>query len=306
MRPDPGLRKQGPYRDFQTKYREMEAASMTLLVHSKYMSGLLSRHALRSMNDDAANEDGQLGEVPRDLFLNIHPLIGAKRLESHQVLSRVLGSVFETIHACQRPVLHPHELNIDVADGLLTDAVSDSLELISDEPAADYWAADEDVWIKAEGQYLRKGVAVKDFIVEIGFCPSWQTHNNLFEELEEVMNQECLEVNCDDFDLEKLPLAYRFHVDSMGEQDQLDGIEFYQERQPVRLVSVGRVIVERYTLDVAQAVGQALCGDRAWIEDKNHTCLGLRVWAVDAWGRRSLVVLGGAEGGLLYVGQVDV
>ena len=278
---------------------------MSLLVHSKYMSGLLSRHALRGMHDNVANEDGQIGEVPRELFLNIHPLANAKQLESHQVLGRVLGSVFDTLHACERPVLHPHELNLDVNDGVLTEAVSESLD-VQDGPTDEYWAADEDVWVKVEGQYLRRGVPVKPFTVEIGFCPSWQTHNNLFEEIEDLMNQEGVEINCDDFDLEKLPLAYRFHVDSLGEQDQLDGIEFYQERQPTRLISVGRIVVERYTLDVAQAVGHALCGDRAWIEDKNHTCIGLRVWAVDAWGRRSLVVLGGADGGLLYVGQVDV
>ena len=279
---------------------------MTLLVHSKYMSGLLSRHALRGMHDDVANEDGQIGDVPRDLFLNIHPLSGAKRLESHQVLGRVLGSVFETLHACERTVVHPHELNMDVNDGRLTDAVSDSLEILEEEPTDDYWAADEDVWVQVEGHYLRRGIPVKGFTVEIGFCPSWQTHNNLFEEVEDLVAQEGLEINCDDFDLEKLPVAYRFHVDSMGEQDQLDSIEFQRERQPVRLVSVGRVVVERYTLDVAQAVGHALCGDREWISDKNHTCIGLRVWAVDAWGRRSLVVLGGSNGGLLYVGQVDV
>ena len=194
-------------------------------------------------------------------------------------------------------MLHPHELNMDVSDGRLTGAVSESLEIDHDEPNTEYWAADEDVWVMAEGRYICKGIPVKTFSVEIGFCPSWQTHNNLFEELEEIMTQESLDVICDDFDLEKLPEAYRFHVDAMGGQEQLEGIEFSQERQPVRLVSVGRVIVERYTLDVAHALGQAICGDREWIDDKNHTCHGLRVWTVDAWGRRSLVVLGGADGG---------
>ena len=284
----------------------MEAAGMTLLVHSKYMSGVLSRHALRGMHDGAGNDDGQIGEIPRDLFLNIHPLSGVSKLESHQVLSRVLGTVFETIHACDKPVIHPRDLNLGLADARLTNAVSDSLERDNEAPEIDYWAADEDVWVRTEGRYLRHGVEVKSFTIEIGFCPSWQTHNNLFEELEELLGQEILEICCDDFELEKLPLAYRFHVDAMGDQEQLQDIEFSQERKPARLVSVGRVLVERYTLDVAQAVGQTLCGDRAWIEDKNHTCHGLRVWAVDAWGRRSLVVLGGTDGGLLYVGQVDV
>ena len=59
----------GRNRDFQTQYQEMEAAGMTLLEHSKYMSGLLSRHAMRGMHDKVGNEDGQLGPVPKELIL---------------------------------------------------------------------------------------------------------------------------------------------------------------------------------------------------------------------------------------------
>ena len=279
---------------------------MPLLVKSTYMSGLLSRHALRGMRDGVSNEDGQIGDIPRELFLNIHPLKGAARLESHQVLGRVLESVFGTIHACENQVHHPVDLDLSNSDSRLTEAVNDSLESTASSDDVDYWAADEDIWVTAEGSYVVKGIPVKPFRIEIGFCPSWQTHNNLFEEIEDIIDEEQILVNCDEFELETLPSAYRFHIDALGDDDQLDGVQFAKERQAIRLVSVGRVVVERYTLDVAQAVGHALCGDRDWLSDKNRTYLGLRVWAVDAWGQRSLVVLGGAEGGMLYVGQVDV
>ena len=279
---------------------------MPLLVKSTYMSGLLSRHALRGMQDGVSNEDGKIGDVPRDLFLNIHPLKGATRLESHQVLGRVLESVFGTIHAGENKVHHPNDIDLSNNDRRLTDAVNESLDSKASADEVDYWAADEDVWVTAEGSYVVKGIPVKPFRIELGFCPSWQTHNNLFEDIDEVISEESILVACDEFELETLPSAYRFHIDALGEQDQLEGVQFSRERQAIQLVSVGRVVVERYTLDVAQAVGQALCGDREWLSDKNRSYLGLRVWAVDAWDRRSLVVLGGVEGGLLYVGQVDV
>jgi hypothetical protein len=279
---------------------------MPLLVKSTYMSGLLSRHALRGMHDGVSNEDGKIGDVPRELFLNIHPLQGANRLESHQVLGRVLESVFGTIHACENKVHHPIDLQLSNSDPRLTDAVNESLDSTASAEDVDYWAADDDVWVMAEGSYVVKGIPVKPFRIEVGFCPSWQTHNNLFEEIGEVIEEEPILVYCDEFELDTLPSAYRFHVDALGDQDQLEGVAFSRERQAIQLVSVGRVVVERYTLDVAHAVGQALCGDREWLSDKNRSFLGLRVWAVDAWGQRSLVVLGGSEGGLLYVGQVDV
>jgi hypothetical protein len=279
---------------------------MPLLVKSTYMSGLLSRHALRGMHDGVSNEDGKIGDVPRELFLNIHPLQGANRLESHQVLGRVLESVFGTIHACENKVHHPIDLQLSNSDPRLTDAVNESLDSTASAEDVDYWAADDDVWVMAEGSYVVKGIPVKPFRIEVGFCPSWQTHNNLFEEIGEVIEEESILVYCDEFELDTLPSAYRFHVDALGDQDQLEGVAFSRERQAIQLVSVGRVVVERYTLDVAHAVGQALCGDREWLSDKNRSFLGLRVWAVDAWGQRSLVVLGGSEGGLLYVGQVDV
>ncbi|MBT6488881.1 MAG: hypothetical protein HOK97_03910 [Deltaproteobacteria bacterium] len=279
---------------------------MSLLVKSTYMSGLLSRHALRGMRDGVSNDDGKIGDIPRELFLNIHPLKGAARLESHQVLGRVLESVFETIHACENKVHHPDDLALSNNDHRLTDAVNESLESNASSEEVDYWAADDDVWVSAEGSYVVDGIPVKPFRIEVGFCPSWQTHNNLFEELEELIEEEPILVPCDEFELETLPSAYRFHIDALGEEDQLEGVEFAKERQAIQLVSVGRVVVERYTMDVAQAVGQALCGDRDWLSDKNRSFIGLRVWAVDAWGHRSLVVLGGAQGGMLYVGQVDV
>jgi len=258
------------------------------------------------MRDGIANEDGTLGKVPQELCLNVHPLLGARRLESHKVLGRVLESVFGTLHACENRVHHPEELDISNTDSRLTGAVSESLEPRVHEIASEFWAADEDIWVKVEGSYLVKGIAVKPFTIELGFCPSWQTHNDIYEELDDILGQEVIQVPCDEFELEKLPQAYRFHIDAMGDQDQLESVEFRKERQPIRLISVGRVVVERYTMDVAHAVGQALCGDQAWIYEKNRGFRGLRVWAVDAWGRSSLVVLGGAEGGLLYVGQVDV
>lgn len=279
---------------------------MPLLVKSTYMSGLLSRHALRGMHDGVSNEDGKIGDVPRELFLNIHPLRSTARLESHQVLGRVLESVFGTIHACENKVHHPTDLDLSNSDPRLTDAVNESLDSTASAEDVDYWAADDDIWVTAEGSYVVKGIPVKPFRIEIGFCPSWQTHNNLFEDISEIVEEEPILVHCDEFELETLPSAYRFHIDALGEQDQLQGVEFSRERQSIQLVSVGRVVVERYTLDVAQAVGQALCGDREWLSDKNRSYLGLRVWAVDAWDQRSLVVLGGSEGGLLYVGQVDV
>jgi hypothetical protein len=258
------------------------------------------------MRDGVSNDDGKIGDIPRELFLNIHPLKGAARLESHQVLGRVLESVFGTIHACENKVHHPADLALSNNDRRLTEAVNESLESTASSEDDDYWAADDDVWVSAEGSYVVDGIPVKPFRIEVGFCPSWQTHNNLFEELAELIEEEPILVQCDEFELETLPGAYRFHIDALGEQDQLEGVEFARERQAIQLVSVGRVVVERYTMDVAQAVGQALCGDRDWLSDKNRSFLGLRVWAVDAWGQRSLVVLGGAQGGMLYVGQVDV
>lgn len=279
---------------------------MTLLVHSKYMSGVLARYALRSMHDQVANEDGQVGEVPRDLYLNVHPLLGAERLQSHRILGRVLGSVLGTIHAQEHTVRHPGDLRLSLVDGPLTVAVSEALDTERVEPEFDYWAADEDVRVVAHGGYVLRGVIVKSFKIDMSFCPSWQSQNGIFENLDEQLYSETVCVPVDGDDLESLPQGFRFHIDALGEDEQLCAIDFEVARHPVRLMSVGRMVVERYTMDLAQSVAHAIAGDQAWLQERERAIRGLRIWAVDAWGNRSLVLLGSPDGGLLYVGQVDV